>query len=340
MLDAKERVKSAGLAFEPLGISDCPVGTVSQLQAELGRLTGLAAVRYTLWRFREFASVIMRDGPGVLQRLSVDGAVVDQAYSPAGSVASAIGVPFVSICNALLLNQERDIPPPVAPWTYQTGGWARLRNRILYALAEWTIRGYLEDIRVFRRRHGLPVLSRIDDHFSQLAQISQSPVEFEFPRHRLPDCFHFTGPFHSTDDRPKVEFDFGVLDNRPLIYASMGTLQNRVPKVFQTIATACAALEVKLVISLGGGGVKLGPLPGNPTVVDYAPQLELLSRSSLVITHAGMNTTLESLSQGIPLVAIPVTNDQPGVAGRVLHHGLGQVVTLSHLSATRLRMAI
>jgi len=45
--------------------------------------------------------------------------------------------------------------------------------------------------------------------------------------------------------------------------------------------------------------------------------LELLKQTSVCITHAGLNTVLEALTQDVPQVAIPVTNDQPGVAARI-----------------------
>jgi MGT family glycosyltransferase len=97
-----------------------------------------------------------------------------------------------------------------------------------------------------------------------------------------------------------------------------------------------------LVISLGGGGTpeSLPQLPGKPLVVGYAPQLELLQKATLTITHAGLNTTLESLSNGVPMVAIPITNDQPGVAARIAWTGVGEVVPLSRLSVPRLRGAV
>ena len=44
-------------------------------------------------------------------------------------------------------------------------------------------------------------------------------------------------------------------------------------------------------------------------VVNRAPQLELLKRATLCITHAGLHTTLEALARGVALAAIPVTND-------------------------------
>jgi zeaxanthin glucosyltransferase len=53
-----------------------------------------------------------------------------------------------------------------------------------------------------------------------------------------------------------------------------------------------------------------------------------------------MNTTLESLINGVPMVAIPVTNDQPGVAARIAYTGVGEVVPLKELSVPKLRSAI
>jgi zeaxanthin glucosyltransferase len=47
--------------------------------------------------------------------------------------------------------------------------------------------------------------------------------------------------------------------------------------------------------------------------------LELLKRATVCITHAGLNTVLESLAQGVPQLAIPITYDQPGVAARIAH---------------------
>jgi zeaxanthin glucosyltransferase len=112
--------------------------------------------------------------------------------------------------------------------------------------------------------------------------------------------------------------------------------------MFQTIAAACEDLDVQLVIALGGGSApeSLPNLPGSPLVVGFAPQLELLQQAQLTITHAGMNTTLESLSNGVPMVAIPIANDQPGVAARIAWTGTGEVVPLKQLAVARLRSAI
>jgi MGT family glycosyltransferase len=96
------------------------------------------------------------------------------------------------------------------------------------------------------------------------------------------------------------------------------------------------------VISLGGGidPARLGKLAGDPLVVRFAPQLEILKRTALVITHGGLNTVLEALCEGVPLVFVPLGNDQPGVAARVKARGAGVVVPRRRLNRARLRKAV
>ena len=75
-------------------------------------------------------------------------------------------------------------------------------------------------------------------------------------------------------------------------------------------------------------------------MVNTAPQIELLKRAPLCITHAGLNTVLEALAQGVPIVAIPIGFDQPGVAARVAYHGVGEFVEIGELTPERLSRLI
>ncbi len=75
-------------------------------------------------------------------------------------------------------------------------------------------------------------------------------------------------------------------------------------------------------------------------IVRYAPQLELIKRSAAVITHAGLNTVLETLAEGVPMVALPQGNDQPGVAARVAESGAGVVLTRRKATVSAVRAAL
>jgi zeaxanthin glucosyltransferase len=192
-----------------------------------------------------------------------------------------------------------------------------------------------------------PPHNQREDLYSQLAQICQLPAIFDFPRKRLPQWMHYTGPLQAPSGTELVTFEhlafpFDRLTHQTLIYASLGTLQNRNWSIFQTIAEACLELDAQLVISLGNPtqDVSEVKLPGSPLVVPYAPHQQLIRRSTLVITHAGMNTVIGTLSEGIPLVAIPITNEQPGIAARLARTGAGKVITLKQLTAPKLRSAI
>lgn len=98
----------------------------------------------------------------------------------------------------------------------------------------------------------------------------------------------------------------------------------------------------QLVISLGNPNQDLGAvkLAGKPILVAYAPHQALINRSALVITHAGLNTTIGALSAGVPIVAIPITNEQPGIASRMTRVGAGLVVPVKKATVVKLRAAI
>ena len=60
----------------------------------------------------------------------------------------------------------------------------------------------------------------------------------------------------------------------------------------------------------------------------------------MCITHAGLNTVLEALTQGVPQIAIPVTNDQPGVAARIADKKTGKTTSLDGLDASNLSVLL
>src|ERR1700736_1067692 len=95
---------------------------------------------------------------------------------------------------------------------------------------------------------------------------------------------------------------------------------------------------IQLVLSIGNLLCRdqIGAVPNNAIVVNHAPQLELLKKASVCITHGGFNTVLEALTQGVPQIAIPVTNDQPGVAARIDYKKTGKTTSLDGLNPLHL----
>jgi MGT family glycosyltransferase len=341
--EVTEKVIGLGLESWPIGAAEYPNGTWAAFQAKLAELTGLNATLYWHEDNVRMAGVICREAPTALQAAGVEALLVDQMEPAAGSVAEHLGLPFVTLCVGLAILADTSVPPNFTPWLYSHSPLARLRNRLMALAASRTLKPVEEVINRHRRAWGLAIEADLSASFfsSRLAQISQVPAEFDFPRQALPGYFHYTGPLRNFVSE-SVPFPYERLNGKPLIYASLGTLVNRRPEVFRTIAAACQGLDVQLVLSLGGGGdpEMYRELPGDPIVVRYAPQVELIARSQLTITHAGLNSVLESLRCGVPLVAIPITFEQPGIAARVQWNGAGEVVPLVRLETARLREAI
>ncbi|MET0419428.1 MAG: glycosyltransferase [Actinoplanes sp.] len=338
--DAGTKSFTARFTFAPIGEREFPVGSLARFSEEQGQLTGLAAIRFIVRGYVREVEVLLRDLPVLVEKHGIDALLVDQVYGAGNTVAEHLDIPVVNVCNALALNTEPGVPPFMTAWPYHPSLLARVRNMVGDQVIARVIRPVLQRINESRAAWGLPLINSVNDG-SDLAQITQQPPFFDFPRTRLPDSFHYTGPFHDEDSTEPVPFPWEQLDDRPLIYASMGTLQNRLPHIFEAIATACAGLDAQLVISLGSTDVEppVG-LAGKPIVVRYAPQLDLLARASLVITHAGINTTLEALAHGVPMVALPVGNDQPGVAARLKYLGAGEFIPVHKVTPARLRAAI
>ncbi|MCU0544201.1 MAG: glycosyltransferase [Oscillatoriaceae cyanobacterium Prado104] len=341
-LDAKAKTLASGLEFQALAEDEFPLGASTKILTEMGKLSGLKALQYNLKNVPKTSAVMLREAPTTIRKAGVAALLVDQYSLEGGTVADILNIPFVTICSGLMLNREPNIPPIFTTWQYTPTWQGRWRNRLGFQLVEVLAKPIRKTIAQYRKEWNLPLYSYPNDYYSKLAQISQQPPEFNFPRQSLPPHFHFTGHYHNPALRQAVPFPFEQLTGQPLIYASMGTIQNRLVNVFQIIASACEGLDAQLVIDLGGGASpeSLPKLAGNPIVVGLAPQLELLQKATITITHAGMNTTLESLRNGVPMVAIPMANDQPGVAARIAYTGVGELISLKQLSVAKLRSSV
>jgi len=102
-----------------------------------------------------------------------------------------------------------------------------------------------------------------------------------------------------------------------------------------------ANLNYRVVMSVGSRTdiASLGTIPGNFIVKAFVPQLQLLQRAALFITHGGMNSVNEGLCAGVPLLVIPQAADQTFIAQRVQQLGAGKMLRDSRLNAQQLRKA-
>jgi MGT family glycosyltransferase len=343
MPDAAKGVASAGLRFEEIGGSQFPVGSFSARAEELSRLSGPEAVAFTMQWIGEGCRAEIEDTPRLLERVKVDGLVVDMINSGVGGVAMAEGIPFVHVSCTPLNDLTGVAPMWLFPWPHEDSEDARERNRMGVTGYLQAVAGIVAPLREYVRSKGRAVDENDPTALvSKLAYVTQMPAAFDWPGDHLPAHYHRTGPFHDGLGRAPVSFPWERLTGAPLIYASMGTLQNGLEEVFRTILKAVERPGHQAVLSVGPtiAPESLETTRPDTIIVQRAPQLELLKMAALCVTHAGLNTTLEALAQGVPLVAIPITNDQPGVAARILASGTGLFLPLAQLTADGLKSLV
>lgn len=343
--EARAIAENLGLDLVPIGDDDFRFPFPHLLWAACWLIGAPYFAVYRHWVEWHIESA-MRQLPHMLGSLCVDGMVIDQAILAGGTVAERLGLPHVTVASALPWNTEPSIPPNFTPWTNAPGRLARWRNIGAYAAWHRLLRSPLRRLNRHRRAHGLPPLRRLDDTFSRLAQISQLSPDLDFPRPSAPPHFHHIGSLAATrPENASHDFPWDWLDGRPLVYASLGTVPdgtNR--KVLQRILTACAPLDAQVVLTIGkweenarASRAMPKDIPANALVVDFAPQLELLSKATALITHAGINTVLEAITREVPMVALPRSADQPGMAARIQRAGIGLVGSFARSTPAQIR---
>ena len=125
-----------------------------------------------------------------------------------------------------------------------------------------------------------------------------------------------------------------------LVYISMGTVNNDMLSLYQKCIKAFANTEYQVILSVGN----LVPLdrfeniPENISVHSYVDQIAVLQKADVFVSHCGMNSVSESLYFGVPLVMLPQTTEQGGVANRVLQVGAG--IKLEKTSAASILDAV
>lgn len=156
----------------------------------------------------------------------------------------------------------------------------------------------------------------------------------------VPEGVELVGPTRPLGSRGDdvADFPWSRLDGRPLAYLSFGSQIAWQPEAFRRAAAACAQAGMQLVINVGRGNPlpAEGELPGAPLCVNYAPQLALLERAAVLLTHGGANSVMEALCAGVPLVVSPVCNDQPLQARFLAARGLALQLDLDTVPVEQL----
>src|SRR5260221_11126721 len=332
--------RAADLPFVPFGEEEFSAEHSSEVVGIQSRLKGEEGLQFTVNSIAALNEVKWRTLPNLLSATGIDALVVDNYDFYGEIIPIRLGMPYAVVSNALHFDYSGYTPLCVYDWAQENTPEAIKRNRRGVSKFTQMLIGSNAEVIAQAEKAGIKANWEYPSSlFSDRPWITQCPREFDFESSHWPDKFHYAVPFHEGKGRLDFPFPWDRLTGEPIVYASMGTVQNGNADLFSAIAAADSKPNgLQLVLAIGNvlHPEQIGSVPNNAIVVNNAPQLELLKKASICITHAGFNTALEALTQGVPQIAIPVTNDQPGVAARIADKKTGKITSLDGLDASNL----
>jgi MGT family glycosyltransferase len=323
--DARRWLTDPRIGFHALGLDTHPPGSLQRVLHEAANPSGPLGLMTIIRQLSATTAMLCARLPEALASERIDALLCDQMEAAGGLVAEGLGLPFVSVACALPVNREPGIPLPVMPFAYATDESSLRMYQGSTRVYDWLMAPLRRALHDASRRLGVPERDGLHDCLSPLAQISQTIAGFDFPRRELPAHFHAVGPLRTAAVEPDGVWP---LDRRkPLVFASLGTLQGSRLGMFRQIAAACRQIDAQLLVAHCGGldsiQERLLLQQGATWVTDFAPQRWALEQADLLVSHGGLNTVMDAIAARTPMLIMPIAFDQPGVAARVSHSGIG-----------------
>ncbi|MFR3729229.1 macrolide family glycosyltransferase [Lacrimispora sp.] len=248
--------------------------------------------------------------------------IYEMLFLPGKSLADELGIPAFRLFSTFSLNEH------ILNYFGQTGGWYMtciFRYPLLCSLLSKSLQ------KKFHLRYNS--IAKEMEYNAPPLNFTYTIKEFQiFPEEFDPAHYKYIGA--AISDRPiDPSFQFPKLRS-PLIYISLGTLLNNSTSFFKKCIQAFKGKPVTVILSIGTNvkAEKLGLIPDNIFIYPFVPQLEVLKQTSVFITHGGMNSVNESIYFGVPMLAIPVGNDQPAVAKQIEALHMGKTLSKKHLT--------
>ncbi|GAA5111581.1 macrolide family glycosyltransferase [Pseudonocardia adelaidensis] len=169
--------------------------------------------------------------------------------------------------------------------------------------------------------------------FPALGDVTLFPIPrwLQRPDPRIDGTCHYIGATIDPDTRAReldAELAAHLEGPEPLVLVSLGTLHSGTEAFFRACFDVLADLPARILIAVGShtDPARLGPPPANTLVRASVPQLEVLRRTAVFVTHGGMNSALEGLANEVPLVVVPQQFEQLLIGRAVAERGAGAVL--------------
>ena len=148
------------------------------------------------------------------------------------------------------------------------------------------------------------------------------------------------GPAKTLHQRgDEASFPWGkIIPNIPIIYASFGSQIYHQPEIFNNLIIAISSMPVQLIAATHD--LEFDSVPDKVILCGYSPQIEILKKSDILITHGGANSVMESLAANVPVLINPICNDQFHQAYFLEKSKSGRLINLLTMSTEQIREQI
>ena len=297
----REKIEDAGAEFISCNGNDAQLHLTKEEGAKIG--TDLALSTRVL-----VDTTLSLDEPvcRAMERLKPDCIVADSMAVWGKAVAKKLGIPFVCSTTTFAFNKES---AKIMPHS--------LKETVSMILSLGKVNAQVKRL----RQAGYPVKSVLDligSDESVPAVVYTSPL-FQPCAETFPEHFAFVGP-SIRPARSQV-----AKTGEKLVYISMGTVNNDMLPLYRACVQAVKGTLWQVILSVGDqvDREELGTLPDNVAVFSSVDQIAVLQKADVFLTHCGMNSASEGLYFGVPLVMLPQTSEQSGVAARAEQLGAG-----------------
>lgn len=281
-----------------------------------------------LARFIEEFTLTLPALKGELERFAPDLVIYDFVALAAKIVADQLGIPTVKFFTTYASNEHYDLlRESFAKYDFPTQ--ERMRaiqtgiDRVLASVGYGSV-----DL--------LAAVMAVDS-----ANLVFMPRGFQPMGETFDQRFHFVGPCFQ-EASPEAALPLLPPGDGPVMVISLGSLFHEWPEFFRGCIEAFGNTAWRVVMSIGSrlDPELLGAIPSNFTVRPHIPQVSLMHFAELFITHGGMNSTMESLAHGVPMIVIPQIEEQALTARRVAEMKLGRCLRRSEVDAAALARAV
>jgi zeaxanthin glucosyltransferase len=129
--------------------------------------------------------------------------------------------------------------------------------------------------------------------------------------------------------------------DRPRVVVALGTFLSHRGDVVARLADALRGLDVAAAVATGPTDpTAIGPVPDDWIVAERIPQVALLARADLAVSHGGNNSVQEARRAGVGQVLLPFSTDQFAIAAALEAHGSAAVLDPNRAAPDELAAAI